>query len=73
MAYEYPTAGGVARLLRVGAPWMLDFNGNERGQWPSPDAAATAASRHQTGLAEWDHEQLWYRMTCCWRPLGDSL
>ena len=52
----------------------MAFNGKMRGRWTSPDAAATAASHHKTGLPEWDREQLAVPDDLLrWRPLGDSL
>ena len=74
MAYEYATAKGVLRLLRIQRRWALQFNGRQRGQWPSPDAAAIAAARHQSGLSEWDRHRLEVSDDLLdWRPLDDSL
>jgi hypothetical protein len=74
MAYEYPTAKGVLRLLRVQRRWALQFNGRRLGQWRSPDAAAIAAVRHQSGLSEWDRHRLEVSDDLLdWRPLDDPL
>jgi hypothetical protein len=71
MAYE---AKGVLRLLRIQRRWALQFNGRRLGRWRSPDAAASAAARHQSGLAEWDRHRLEVSSDLLdWRPLGDSL
>jgi hypothetical protein len=72
MAYEYPTAAGILRLINVRGLWLVHFA--DRRRWPSPDMAAKAVADHRSGLAErdrhWDEapEDL-----LDWRPLGDSL
>ncbi len=74
MAYEYPSAAGVLRLIRVRGRWLLHFSGRRSQRWSSPDEAARAVARHQSGLPEWDRkpdeapEDL-----LDWRPLEDSL
>jgi hypothetical protein len=74
MAYEYPTPKGVLRLLRVQRRWAVQFRGRRSGEWHSPDAAAIAAARHQTGLPTWDrHGADVSDDLLDWRPLGDSL
>jgi len=74
MAYEYPTAKGVLRLLRIQRGWALQFNGRWLGQWRSPDAAVIAAARHRSGLPEWDRHRLDVSSDLLdWRPLDDSL
>jgi hypothetical protein len=74
MAYEYPTAAGVVRLLRIQRIWSVQFNGRQHGRWRSPDAAATAVAQHQSGLSEWDREQSDASNDLLdWRPLGESL
>jgi hypothetical protein len=74
MAYEYPTGGGVLRLVKAGCQWAIEFNGRRRGQWPSPNDAVQAAVRHSTGLDEWDRTRLSVSDDLLrWRPLGDSL
>jgi hypothetical protein len=74
MAYECSTEGGVVRLLRMDRNWQIDFNGKRRGRWPSPDAAARAASLHKTGLPDWDRKQLYVSDNLLrWRPLWESL
>jgi hypothetical protein len=74
MAYEYPTVTGVLHLQQVRRRWVVWFKGHKIGQWRSPDAAASAIARHQSGLAQWD--QLRFDVSddlLDWRPLGDSL
>ena len=74
MAYEYPTRGGVLRLLRAGCQWAVEFNGRRRGQWTSPDDAVMAAVRHSTGLAEWDRTRLCVSDDLLrWRPIGENI
>jgi hypothetical protein len=74
MAYEYPTAKGVLRLLRIQRHWTLQFNGRRLGQWRSPDDAVIAVARHRSGLSEWDRHRLVVSSDLLdWRPLGDSL
>ena len=74
MAYEYPSDAGILRLTKVRRRWLLHFEGNRLGRWPSADAAAKATAQHETGLSDWDEiytdapEDL-----LDWRPLGDSL
>ena len=74
MAYECPTVAGVVRLIRAGRIWLIDFNGQRRGRWPTPDAAAKAASTHSTGLPDWDRSQIHVSDDLLrWRPLCESL
>jgi hypothetical protein len=74
MAYEYPTARGVLRLLRIRRTWAIEYDGARRGPWPSADAAATAVAHHRTGLTKWDHRQDEVPADLLeWRPTGDSL
>jgi hypothetical protein len=74
MAFEYPTSAGVVRLARAGDAWTVRFTGKRRGRWPSPDAAAEAVARHQTGLSQWDERQEPVsRDIIDWRPIGESI
>ena len=74
MAYEYPSTAGAVRLIQVRGKWLLHFAGRRSGRWPSPDAAARAVARHQSGLAAWDRQRLEAPEDLLdWRPLGDSL
>jgi hypothetical protein len=74
MAYEYITAAGVVRLLRIQRSWAVQFNGRQCGQWRSPDAAAIAVAQHKSGLSEWDREGSDASNDLLdWRPLGESL
>jgi hypothetical protein len=74
MAYEYPSTAGVVQLINTNGRWLLRFQGQRAGRWLSPDHAARAVARHQSGLSAWDRrlddapEDL-----LDWRPLGDSL
>jgi hypothetical protein len=54
VAYEYPTRGGVLRLLKIGCRWAIEFGTCRHGQWTSADEAVMAAARHSTGLPDWD-------------------
>jgi len=74
MAYEYPSAAGVLRLMKVRGRWLMHYAGRRSGAWSSPDAAAKAAAQHRSGLSEWDqrHEGAPEDLLD-WRPLGDSL
>jgi hypothetical protein len=74
MAFEHPTSAGVVRLTKTGARWTLRFSGKRRGRWQSPDEAADAVARHQTGLSEWDdgREQV-SQDIIDWRPIGESI
>ena len=58
MAYEYPSAAGTVSLIQVQGRWLLHFAGRRSGRWPSPDMAATAVARHQSGLAAWDSRRI---------------
>ena len=74
MAYEISTASGVLRLQRVHRRWAVEFNGRLAGDWPSPDAAAKAASRHRSGLPDWDDRKADLPADLLdWRPLGESI
>jgi hypothetical protein len=74
MAYEYPSPAGVVQLVRTGSRWLLHFDGQRSGRWPSPDVAARAVARHQSGLSAWDRRRLDAPEDLLdWRPLGDSL
>jgi hypothetical protein len=74
MAYEYPTTAGILRLIEVQGRWLLHFADRRSGRWSSPDMAAKAVARHQSGLAEWDrHWDEAPEDLLDWRPLGDSL
>ena len=74
MPFEYPTEGGVLRLLKAGDRWAVEFEGCRREQWISPDEAAMAAVRHSTGLAEWDQSPFIVSDDLLrWRPLGENL
>jgi hypothetical protein len=74
MAYEYPAGTRILRLTRIRRRWVVEFNGRQSGNWPSPDAAAIAAARHKSGLDEWDREAFEVPDDLLeWRPLGDSL
>ena len=50
MAYEYPSAAGTVRLIERRGRWLLHFAGQRIGGWRSPDQAAQAIARHQSGL-----------------------
>ena len=74
MAYEYPSAAGTVRLIQVQGRWLLHFAGRRAGRWPSPDVAARAVARHQSGLAAWDRRRIEAPEDLLdWRPLGKSL
>lgn len=74
MAYEYPSTAGVVQLIRANGRWLLRFQGRRAGRWPSPDQAARAVARHQSGLSAWDCSRLDAPEDLLdWRPLGDSL
>jgi hypothetical protein len=74
MAYEYPSAAGTVRLIQVHGRWLLHFAGRRSGRWPSPDEAARAVARHQSGLVAWDRRRIEAPEDLLdWRPLGDSL
>jgi hypothetical protein len=74
MAYEYSTSAGVLRLLRVQRRWEVQFQGRRSGEWHSPDAAAQAVARHETGLLTWDRRASDASDDLLdWRPLGESL
>jgi hypothetical protein len=74
VAYEYPSTAGTVRLLQAEGRWLLYFDGRRAGRWASPDTAAKAVARHQSGLAAWDRKQADAPEDLLdWRPLGDSL
>ncbi|HEX3992970.1 MAG TPA: hypothetical protein VHX39_17500 [Acetobacteraceae bacterium] len=74
MAFEYKANSGVVRLTKQRQYWAIQFNGRRWGRWASPDAAATAAARHSTGLSDWDRTPSDVPDDILdWRPLGDSL
>jgi hypothetical protein len=58
MSYEYQTTAGVLRLLNIGHHWAVEFNDVFCGHWRSPDEAASAAARHDSGVPEWDRVRL---------------
>jgi hypothetical protein len=74
MAYEYPSAAGAVRLIQSRGHWLLSFGGRRSGRWPSPDLAARAVARHQSGLDAWDCRRIEAPEDLLdWRPLGESL
>ncbi len=74
MAYEYPSAAGTVRLIKVSGRWLLHFAGRHSGRWATPDVAAKAVARHRSGHAAWDRRQAEAPEDLLdWRPLGDSL
>jgi hypothetical protein len=74
MAYEYPTPFGLVRLLKIGCRWAIAFKGRQVGQSPSSEAAAAAASGHETRLLDWDRARHEVPDDVLrWRPLGESL
>lgn len=74
MAYECPTPLGLVRLLKIGDRWAIQFKGRQFGRWSSPDAAAAAASRHETHFPDWDQARLAVPDDLLhWRPLGELL
>jgi hypothetical protein len=74
MAYEYPSAAGVVQLVQAKGRWLLHFEGQRSGLWPSPDQAARAVARHQSGLSAWDRKKVDAPEDLLdWRPLGESL
>lgn len=74
MAHEYPTGLKVLRLVGTRRRWSVEFNGRQSGHWGTVDAAALAASRHATGLPEWDQSGLYASADILdWRPTGESL
>ena len=74
MVYEYPSAAGTLRLMRDGQCWLVDFAGRRTGRWPSPDMAAVAVARHQSGLRDWDRRRADAPADLLdWRPLGELL
>jgi len=74
MAYEYPTDRSLLRLTKRRRHWAVQFNGRQSGRWPSPDAAARAVARHESGLMEWDQGRYDAPDDILkWRPVGDSL
>jgi hypothetical protein len=74
MAYEYPSAAGVLRLMQIRGRWHVHFAGRRTGRWSSPEVAAQAVARHRSGLEEWDRKRVDAPADLLdWRPLGDSL
>ena len=74
MAYEYPSTAGTVRLVQVRNQWLCHFAGRRSGNWPSPDVAARAVARHQSGLTAWDRRREDAPEDLLdWRPLGGSL
>lgn len=74
MPYEYVTAIGVLRLVRLPSGWTIAFDGRRGGQWSTADAAARAAARHQSGVPAWDQAQHDAPEDLLrWRPLGNSI
>jgi hypothetical protein len=74
MAYKYPTATGILRLIKVEGHWLVHFADHRSGRWTSPDMAAKAVAQHRSGLTEWDrHGDEAPEDLLDWRPLGDSL
>lgn len=74
MAYEYPTAAGTLRLLRLQRRWTIQFHGRQGRHWHSPDAAVIAVAEHRSGLSELDQRRLDVSQDLLdWRPLGESL
>jgi hypothetical protein len=74
MPYEYPSAAGTVRLIQRRGRWLLHFAGHRIGGWRSPDQAAKAVARHQSGLVAWDRRRIDAPEDIVdWRPLGDSL
>jgi hypothetical protein len=74
MAFEHPTSAGVVRLAEIGGVWTFSFIGKKHGHWRSPDGAARAAARHQTGLSQWDKcREPVSADLIDWRPLGKSI
>ena len=74
MAYEYPSVAGRVSLVHIQGHWALHFAGHVCGRWSSPDIAARAVARHQSGLADWDRRRLEAPEDLLdWRPLGESL
>jgi hypothetical protein len=74
MAYEYPSAAGLLRLMKVEGHWIIHFSGRRRGRWRSPDEAALAAAHHKSGLADWDRKRAEAPNDLIdWRPIGDSI
>ena len=74
MAYEYPSTAGTVQLVQFRGRWLLLFAGYRTGRWRSPDTAAKAVARHQSGLPAWDLRRVDAPEDLLdWRPLGDSL
>jgi hypothetical protein len=74
MAYEYPSAAGTVRLIERRGRWLLHFAGQRIGGWRSPDQAAQAIARHQSGLEAWDRRRIDAPEDIVdWRSLGESL
>jgi hypothetical protein len=74
MPYEYPTRGGVLRVLKAGRRGAIEFKGHVRGYWTSPEGAVLAAAHHRTGVLAWDRGQLCVSDDLLrWRPVGDGI
>ena len=74
MPYEYATAVGVVRLVKLRRGWTVVFNGRRGGQWPTADEAARAVAGHISGVPGWDQAQAEAPADLLrWRPLGDSV
>ena len=74
MAFEYATSIGLLRLAQTDRGWVLNFVEDQGGIWTSPDAAVSAAARHETGLRAWDRANADVPDDLLdWRPLGESL
>jgi len=75
MAFEYPTSAGTVRLAKAGRRgWSVQYVGEKRGRWRSPDDAASAVAHHETGLPQWDQcREPVSQDIIDWRPLDDSI
>jgi hypothetical protein len=74
MAFEYPSSAGTIRLVQLRGRWLAQFAGCQSGRWASPDVAAKAVARHQTGVPAWDRRRVEAPEDLLdWRPIGESL
>ena len=74
MAFEYSTSAGTVRLVKAGRGWAVQYIGKKQGRWRSPDDAAKAVARHQTGLPQWDDRREPVSQDIIdWRPIEDSI
>jgi hypothetical protein len=74
MAFEYPSAVGTVRLVQSRGRWLAQFAGRRSGGWASPDVAAKAVARHQSGVPAWDRRRVEAPEDLLdWRPIGESL